>query len=182
MSMSEWDRKYHRRENPKLKTTLISIAVVAALFIGLAISERIAFSTTFPASSEYIEIDGNTFSVEIIVYQGFGVIMGGPTYGVHGINILRHTNFNDEFPSGVNATRAWLIPTEGGIWPWKDYEIFSLELESSNPECACYAFIKSSEVRISSSYPYFDAIVEVNSSAGNLYYISAESEHNIIQL
>jgi len=173
MSMSEWDRKYHFGKNPKLKATLFTIVIVIALFIGITITERIAFSMTFPASSEYIELDGCNFSAEITAHSYF-------YYYISGINLLTYANLNNEFPIGVNATRVWLIPTEGGIWPWTDYEILLLRFEFSTNECAHYSFIMD-EVRISRMFVYFDAIVEVNSSQGDLYYISAESEFYTLQ-
>ena len=177
--MNEWDVKYHRQKNLNLKTTLITLAVVTATFSGLTIAERIAFSITFPASSEYVEIDGILFSANIETANGWGMM--GTSINIRGINLTANNNPYDLFPGGVNATGVWLIPTAGGIWSWKDYEIFTLRMDPyySDAECAFYELGRDG-AHISRNFPYFDAIVEVKAPGGNIYYISAESEYSIL--
>jgi hypothetical protein len=157
--MEEWDRKYHRGKNPKLKTILVSASVIIATFIGLTVGERIAYSKALPASSGSVEIDGNIFYISVDWYSYI--------YKSE-IRLVTDTNENESFPYGINATRIWFIPISGRLWPWRDYTISPLTFYRDSSSYGEYYTSKRFTL-----YEY-DLIVEVNASDGRFFYLNKE--------
>lgn len=163
--MSEWDRKYHIQTKPKLKAALITIAVVAATFVGITVAERISYAMTFPGSSESVEIGGDTFYLKINDDSLYGTIWK--------ITLATDTNENDQFPSGINATRVWFIPIRGRIWSWRDYKIFPLIYNNHSTPTPSQSSYYVSQLTIVPKVSTHDTIVEVNAS-GVFFYLNKE--------
>jgi len=169
MSLKTPDVEYHRKKNPKLRTVLITASVIGMLFIGLTVAEQIAFSVTFPKSKNFADVDECRIWIQtkVIAY----------TLGMSDVLRFEITLRCDEdvqFPSTINATRIWIIPGVGRIWPWREYNLFSLSFTGYSFSMPVYKLDQkindgdSRSVKLSSTV---DIIVSTNGSDNITHYL-----------
>ena len=149
--MSDWNPNYHRTTTKmSLKTSLWCLIVALTLMGVSIITERVLYNLTFPNSSETVEIDDNTYSIEIYKY-----------------NIYLVTNTNTEC---INATRVWLIPDTNIPLSWKNYEIHHLIFDNTSVYANSASF--SPYKTINCDYvSIYNIIVEISATGGRLFYI-----------
>ncbi len=184
MSKENWDVKYsHNRNklqnrNPyKKKTLWVTIACIAGLIIGLTVAEQIAFSVTFPKSSNVVEIDGVDIRLKTrIVIQKFQWHVWITVY-------LEHDMDMGFFPPNVTADQIWVIPKVGRLWAWRNYLLASLEFSGfsfSRPEYLLNTTENLSKIKFLEGSDTADIIVSLKGSDNQMYYVHQNDVHIVI--